>query len=453
MPYLILLILSVTGIAVYDGRRERRSGMVLYILIGVLSALIAGLRYRLGVDTVMDEYMMRLEDVYHDNVDVGGIKYYYPVYIGLVRLMRCFTYSIWPVQLVINLWIGFYVFYFGYRMRHEMGGRLFLYVTLYLILWYIRLNFGVYRQGMSLGFFVLGWLKLRERRYWWYIFFCLCATVCHRFGAVTILFALIESARFKRLVSHRKSLIIILVSAFLTGMALRYMITDVLVHIDFGWQRINNDIAAYADFIIKNQRGLPGVIKMLILTVVYPALAMILLRRVNVWVMAAVIIMTAGIWLNPMDRLYIYFALICIVEVVRCVAERRRVMKAWMWVICFVPMMVMVCSNYVSVQRWPDGRDHRAYEYYWPYTSVLNPERNIAREIYSIRRFSCDHYISVVILSDKVDRGEELTDEERDWIERLYIENRSAGEGRECIEKDIMEYIRLRGLDNEESEW
>lgn len=452
MPYLILLILSVAGIAVYDGRRERRSGLALYILIGVMSALIAGLRYRLGVDTVMDEYMMRLEDVYHENVDGGGIKYYYPVYIGLVRLMRCFTYSIWPVQVVINLWIAFCVFYFGYRMRHEMGGRLFLYVTLYLILWYIRLNFGIYRQGMSLGFFLLGWLKLRDRRYWWYIFFCLCATVCHRFGIVTFLFAFIESSWFKRLVSQRKSLIIMLVVAFLSGFALRYLITDVLVRIDFGVPRINNDILSYADFIVKNQRGLAGVIKMLTLTVVYPILAMILLRRVNVWVMSAVIIMTAGIWLNPMDRLYIYFALICIVEVVRCVAERRRMMKAWAWVLCFVPMLLMVCSNYVSAQRWPDGRDHRAYEYYWPYTSVLNPERNIAREIYSIRRFSCDHYISVVILSENVDRGEELTQEEREWIERLYHENRSDGEDRECIEEDIREYRRLRGLSNEKCE-
>ncbi len=427
MVYLILLISGCAGIAVFDGRRLSRAGITCYWLLGLFSVVIAGLRYRVGMDTVFDEYLVRSE-VLDPGLFADDISHRFsPVYMLLVRLFSHFTTAIWPVQMVMAAWLGLAVFCFGYFNRKAMGGRLFLYATLYLAVWYIRLNFESAREGMAVGFFLFAWHQLRRGRYWWYIVLCLCASVCHRFGCVTFLFWVAETDGFKRFYCGRNmkfgvtNLAVVIVT-LAVGLCVRYMLLTVIPGLELGapYDKFFRNVSVE----VLNWRGMLGVA---VMTIVYPIAAMVLLRRANAVVMMSVMIMTAGLGIQAILRIFYYLCFFCIVEVVRCVAERRKIMPAYMWVMCFLPLIAVLGYNYSKSQEWPDGEQHREYEIYVPYESVVWGKRDIGREMYCISKFDVLNYHAVILMSNRFEKTGDLTPEEEQWLMRMYERTRVEG--------------------------
>ncbi|MDE6295236.1 MAG: EpsG family protein [Muribaculaceae bacterium] len=444
MVYVALISVSLAGMAIYDGRSERRSGLILYGVLCLMTALVAGLRFRLGMDTVFDEVMLR-EDAFSSESKLMQLNSRFsPVYLVIVRIVRMFSQSMWPVQTVISLWTGVSVFLFGYLNRREIGGRLFLYALLYLLLLYIPLNFESSRQGMAIGFFLFAWYNLRRGRYRVFIALCICASLCHRFAIVTLLFAICEAPWYVRMVSGRVSMAIAVAVATVTGFAVRYFIVDVLPGIVADYPYLSLFADSYSDYlqtINLNWRGVAGVV---IVTIIYPVLAELLLRRVNVAVQTAVLVVCVGIGLNLMLRVYFFLGLICLLEVVRCVAFRRSMMTVYMWVLSFLPLVFVSIYRYSGRQVWADGSLHRDYEYYWPYTSVLNPERDICRELTCAGKFHYDNYHVVFLLGSSPDTGERLSDEEEYWIGVMKEKHPSAGEDEDAVEYYIREAMIVR---------
>lgn len=438
MVYLILVILGCVGIAVFDGRRLSRTGLLCYWLLGLLSVLVAGLRYRVGMDTVFDEYLVR-SSVLDPGLFADDIRERFsPVYMMLVKLSGHYTDAMWPVQMIMSAWLGLAVFCFGYFNRKAMGGRLFLYATLYLAVWFIRLNFESAREGMAVGFFLFAWHQLRQGRYWWYILLSLCASVCHRFGCVTLLFWVSETGWFKTLYCGREMKFGVrnAVAVFLTlavGIAVRYLLLTVIPGMDLAapYDKFFRNVSVE----VLNWRGMAGVA---VITIVYPIAAMLLLRRANAAVMMSVLIMTAGLGIQAILRIFYYLCFFCIVEVVKCVAERRNIMPGYIWVLCFVPLVAVLGYNYSKSQEWPDGEQHREYEIYQPYEWVLTGDRDIGRELYCISKFDVLNYHAVLLMSEGFATTGKLTPEEEEWLVRMYERTRVDGNDFSEVE----EYMR-----------
>lgn len=426
MVYIALILVSLSGMAIYDGRKLRRSGLILYSVLGLMTAVVAGLRFRLGMDTVFDELMLREYALLSEPNMTEIYSRFSPIYLALVRLLGLISPAVWPVQLVISLWTAVSVFCFGYLFRREIGGRLFLYALLYLILWYVPLNFESARQSMAVGFFLFAWYNLRRGQYLIFILLCCAAALCHRFACVILLFAVCEAPWFVRMVSRRHSMMIAVAVAVAAGFAVRYFIVDVLPEISPESPYISLFAKSYSHYLLSvslNWRGVAGII---IVTILYPVLAEILMRRANVGVQAAVLVVCVGIGLNLMLRVYYFLSLICVLEIVRCVDCRRSMMRGYMWVISFLPLFFVSLYRYTGRQVWIDGSVHREYEYYWPYTSVINPERNICRELTCVRKFHNDNYEVVILLSPSAGDATGLSEEERYWIDRMLEEHPST---------------------------
>lgn len=395
MPYVILAILTIAGMWLWDGRQDRpgrRSAEMCYWILCVLYAAVAGLRYRIGVDTVQYEMELSVVPPVSEFNPATFAMRYEPGIIILTGITRMFTPWIWPVQLICALWVNTAVFIFGKRMTE----RWFLFAGLYLLCAWLNMNFEVMREGVAIGFFLLAWPYFKRGEWWRYYLMIVGGILFHYSAVVLLLLPLFRMPYLRKIYESPRVSSSLMVVALLLGVFIPWGgIFEWLSGLTFLPDSIAEIFKKYHTdyFVLRHGLNLWGITGYLVKFVLYPLSAVLLLRRRSLPVFAGLLLLLLGIQIEPVRRLSNYFLPFLLAVTVNMVEAKRSKMSLGCWILAFVPLIFFTLRGYDGRRVLSTGKEVGSYVVYCPYSSWIERGLDIDREQYILEVGGYyDHY-------------------------------------------------------------
>lgn len=177
LVFAILLAFTITFDYSYKGTSKRNSSRVAVVVSLIMLSLLAGLRYRVGTDTLsyMDEYYKYTSNDFRD-------KYLFGWYL-FISTCKSLHLSFYIVQLILALFTNYAVISF----LRKYANHFFSSFLLYYVIVYPALNFEILRQGVCISFFLLSFAFLDNKSY---IKYYICAGIAclFHYSASVLLF-------------------------------------------------------------------------------------------------------------------------------------------------------------------------------------------------------------------------------------------------------------------------
>ena len=163
IPYIIPLILIITGIIFYDAQDRTTNRRWLYWLIYIYIVVLFGLRYRIGWDTL--GYMMYYEDFpTFATASEASLDKFGQLQPGIQFLWLCLKSAgaeFWVYQLIHSIFINAVVFWFiKSNTRYWFCGLL-----IYFLCYCFYFNAEIMRESVSIAIFMISYKYLVKRRW------------------------------------------------------------------------------------------------------------------------------------------------------------------------------------------------------------------------------------------------------------------------------------------------
>lgn len=172
---------------IYDIRGGRKNAQLHYALTCVLLILIAGLRYRVGGDTLsyFDDYSSFPTFSEFPHTDFSALRYE-PLFYAITAFSKLIHSDFAVFQFVQASIVNITFFCFiAKRTSYK-----FLSVGLYFILMYFYFNMEIMRESMSVCLFLLSIKYIEKKNYWAYYLFVIIAYLIHTSAIFLFLFPL-----------------------------------------------------------------------------------------------------------------------------------------------------------------------------------------------------------------------------------------------------------------------
>ena len=188
MIYLLVYIYLFLLIIFYDFRKTKRYGQENKVLAILVLIFLAGLRYRLGSDTIayMDdfEYYPKLSELTLKDFEVIRYQPLWIILNSLCRSLGSFTY----VQIITS---AIHIGAVGYVTNKICPSLFFSSLLYYYLFDFFNFNMDVMREALAIAFFMLALLALEKRKYKIVVLYAVVATLFHIFALpVFIIFIL-----------------------------------------------------------------------------------------------------------------------------------------------------------------------------------------------------------------------------------------------------------------------
>lgn len=194
MIYVFVVLGLFWFIYIYDYKGCRKDKLLWYNIMMIIFVVIAGFRYRLGIDTVNYEDEFYRETLYFSEWNLSNIFLEadtdsgYLMYTSLMKSL----FGSWEVaQFLIALFVNVVVFRFLYKNTIYP----FVAILLYFCSLYYDLNFETLRQALALSFFLLGYKYLMENKYLKYYIFVILSILFHKVALLTLFFPFIKTLK------------------------------------------------------------------------------------------------------------------------------------------------------------------------------------------------------------------------------------------------------------------
>lgn len=150
---------------IYDIKGAKKNVRLHYVLICVLLILIAGLRYRVGGDTLsyFDDYGSFPTFPEFPHTDFSELSYE-PLFYAITAFSKLIHPDFAVFQFVQSSIVNITIFCF---ITKRTSYR-FLSVCLYFILMYFYFNMEIMREAMSVCVFLLSVKCIEKKKYWAY---------------------------------------------------------------------------------------------------------------------------------------------------------------------------------------------------------------------------------------------------------------------------------------------
>lgn len=167
MIYIVIMIALLVMSYIYDYRRFPAGQLICFWGMLVIFILVAGLRYRLGNDTIM--YMQDYK-VLHPISQLGEMDFarsrYAPGYVILTSFFKSISPEFTVFQMFHSILVNSVIFFFIKRHTRHVFFALFL----FFIYMYFVLLFQQMRESIAVSIFLLAWPAFRDRKWvWWYV--------------------------------------------------------------------------------------------------------------------------------------------------------------------------------------------------------------------------------------------------------------------------------------------
>lgn len=190
-----VFLILISLVVYYDVCRYRRGRKLSIYLVSFVLIALAGLRYRVGLDTM--QYMR-----FYGNIprfsDISVASFVLSRHEPLYFLVEVLAKTISPHFFVLQLIQSFFVNVVMISFFNKHTRYLFTSILLYYLILYISFNTEAMRSSMAIAVFVLSYDLFKAKRWIWYYIFSLMATMFHLSALILIVLPLLPKIKLTR---------------------------------------------------------------------------------------------------------------------------------------------------------------------------------------------------------------------------------------------------------------
>ena len=247
MIYLLVFILLLIPVVKYDWMAKTGGENKWYYLNLVVLILLAGLRYRLGGDTLM--YML----MYNEWPSIDELKYfdfeeaqYNPLWYIYASISKSLSDEFWILQIIQSVIVNSVFFWF---FRKYSPQYYFSAILLYYIVYFCYFNMEIMREALCISILLLITKFLIERKWLFYYLGCFVAICFHFSAVIMLLFPLC-------ILLFRKTSFVLQVAILVTVLVLTTIINIPVLILQL--LSVNEAITVLAEKYLDDQRSLMG---------------------------------------------------------------------------------------------------------------------------------------------------------------------------------------------------
>lgn len=254
MIYIIPLILIIISILRFDFNNRKQEGRNTYNFILVILVLIAGLQYRVGSDTPV--YMLEFDlSKWSDFRDISIVQLGLRQigWVILLNVVKSVFHEFFVLQIILAVFLNYS---FG-KFFWKHTSKPFSALLIYFFALYLDLSFNVFRQGVSIGCFLLSYDYFVDKKWTKYYVLNSCGLLFHS-SAVILLFVPLFSFLSKERKYLLAFILIMLVSgniifnslsSYLNALAMNDNLTSYLNSNTYGLSETSFYVAFLSSFI------------------------------------------------------------------------------------------------------------------------------------------------------------------------------------------------------------
>lgn len=198
MLYIAIIIYILLLINRYDAKQLTGGDRHYYALFILLTGM-AALSYRMGIDPIRYEYYfdnnyqhLNLKTLFSDYDSSSSSE---PIWKLVNYFWYVTTHNFQWVKATVAVFVNSVVFWF--IKKHSPVK--FTSILIYVLLIYVSYSFEVFREAISVSFFLIAYDKLCSGKgYKSYYLWIIPALFCHRFAFITLFFPFVSKIRYNR---------------------------------------------------------------------------------------------------------------------------------------------------------------------------------------------------------------------------------------------------------------
>ncbi len=394
MLYLSIILVLFFLIFHYDYQRHNRGRKVWFIALGIVFALIAGLRYRLGIDTIVYDQMYREFPSLGNYLefDFESIRYGRG-FLLFVACCKSISSSFVFFQLIHAAFVNATVFYFLYKY----SVNIFFAVLLYFLISYFPYNYEVLRESCAVCMLLIGWKYFLESKWLKYYIIFIIAYLFHPSGIIIGILPLFYLPIFRPFFKMGILQLIFSIVMFMGAISLNFF--ELIRLVDVKTLQDYASLYEASDYANSLNLNFFGILDYLIRYIIYPIGALWLIKVFNpnannqtenskyekfqYMLFWYVYIAILAFVLRIFYRFNNYFAPFVIIIISNAAfsvlkfPKKSYKLSFGIWLCLLFPYFVFTLSPYFR----SDGFSKEMFLHrYYPYESVITMEKDKARE-------------------------------------------------------------------------
>ena len=273
MLYISIVIIIVCLSFHYDYQRHLKGRRECYIGLCIIFILIAGLRYRLGIDTIAYEYMYSsfpsLNSFFEFDFDSLRYGRGFLFIVALCKSISCDYILFQIVHAIIINSISFYFFY-------KYSKNIFFSILLYFFICFFPYNFEVLRESCAVVILLFGWKYFLSNSWIKYYSLSIIAYLFHPSGIIMFILPIFYLPIFKPFFTIGKYQIGISIILFFILGSLN--IFEFMKIFEVDTLQKYADLYEQSDYAESLKLNILGIIDVGIRYFIYPILAVIVVR-------------------------------------------------------------------------------------------------------------------------------------------------------------------------------
>ena len=396
MTYAIIIILLLCLIYHYDYQGHTRYRLGWYITLMVIFILLAGLRYRLGVDSIRYErtYPTLPTLSQYFNFDFDSIRYG-KGYLLLNAVARSISDNFVVMQCILAIFVNAILFDFFYRNT----SKIFFAVLLYFILQFVNYNFEILRESCAVATFVFAWRYFSTNKWFKYYLCAIVAILFHPSAGITLIVPLTRLPILSRIFKINSWTPWLILGVLGVGVIISKSFVDLITLIQI------TDIQDYADtykdthYIEGKGLNIIGMTTTFLNAVCYPGITGWFIakgktldrqtRNLNYknsleamlmcYIYIAVLVISIRLFYRFNNYFFPFFALAFSDVIFHKLKFNRKKYKLsfGVWSLILAPFILINIYGYLEVMG---DYGIRKYHRYYPYDSVIFKEKDKTRE-------------------------------------------------------------------------
>lgn len=397
MFYIAIFIALLIMAYAYDYRGYNRGRNFCLLIIFIAMVLLAGLRFRLGQDTVI--YIKQYESI-SPIYDIKAIDFrnsrYAPGYIFLTSIFKTFTSEFTVFQLFHAFIVNGVIFLFLKKQAKHLFFALFLfYVFMYLLLLFQQM-----RESLAVCIFLLAWPAFREGKWLWWYLAALVAMTFHVSASMMFVLPAICLPGVRQLFVFGKRTYIICIVVLVVGTVIQTVFFRYVQLIAVTESMMERAQVYSRSELSGTMLNINGMIGRFFQMVLYPLIAMACLyvknkqksgffnkeniEKIEMMTIMSLYVSILSLSIPIIGRYNNYFFLFSILIVsdwafttVPFLGRTLRLHYIY-WLLLFTPMIGFQVQKYFAPVN--NSGTLRAYMVYYPYSSYFDQSKNEDRE-------------------------------------------------------------------------
>ncbi len=371
----------------FDFRNQNNKNKYLYYYsVLIVLILFAGLRYRIGLDTI--RYMSYFQGIPTFNTislsDWKNPTGYEPLYYLLVVISKSISTDFFVFQIIHATIVNSIIFYY---IKNNTK-YIFTGVFCYFIFCYLNFNCEILRESLAVSVFLISSKHLIRGQYLKYYLGVLIACLFHISALFLVALPLLKKIKLNYVVLIGTIPLVFLVGYLINSDSSTYL--QLLLDLN---QSLDGKIDRYSSStLIQDMLSINGIIILMICNAIYPIASLFYLKKKNpilaqkfeMFIFMFVIVSILTLFIALFYRLLNYFIVFTLIifseAIINFYIKSRKYKKAAfnMVLIVFFPLFFFNIHSYFGNES---NSNIKKYSRYHPYSSIIEEEEDREREL------------------------------------------------------------------------